>query len=54
MIDPQRTRPSPVRRVERTGHKVDPPPSRMRYVNGVWRPNAPGWPDVPLIPGRPS
>lgn len=26
---------------------ADPPPTRLREVNGVWRPSAPGWPDVP-------
>jgi hypothetical protein len=49
MTAPKRVRPQ-LNRAQPTA----PPPSRMRYVNGVWRPNAPGWPDVPLIPGRPS
>ena len=22
-------------------------PTSLRYVDGVWRPSAPGWPDVP-------
>jgi hypothetical protein len=29
-----------------------PPPFQPRIENGVWRPNAPGWPAAPRIPQR--
>lgn len=31
---------------------VAPPPAAPRIENGVWRPNAPGWPAQPHIPAH--
>jgi hypothetical protein len=45
----RRVRPDPVSsRAKRSSLNIDPPPTPLRVTaSGLWRPNAPGWPDEP-------